>query len=160
MSNPFPLASTPPPAEFVPFVRELPEEDESKKPTHRICKHCNVQKPIRSFNKIDRTRYRKECNRCVRARRESKKLGIDIDEYLTYSNGPCEFCGQPDAKTYFHERGGRTMHRACSQHRTMFRAYNQLDLLLLMDKIMTRFPFWLKALKDSNLSLFNIDDAF
>jgi hypothetical protein len=123
----------------------------------RRCAECNFELPIEKFPKISKDRRRHTCNRCTRARKMAAECDMSVPEYLSFSAGPCVFCGCPETKAYFFEGSPAPAARVCNRHSMMFRAFKHLDELVIAHSIMCRFPFWLDFLRKNNLQLFKLD---
>tara|TARA_Y100001973_G_scaffold105387_2_gene178336 strand:- start:370 stop:780 length:411 start_codon:yes stop_codon:yes gene_type:complete len=123
----------------------------------RICEECNFQLPIEKFPKITGDRRRHTCHRCTRGRKEAAKHGMTVEEYLSFSSGPCVFCGDPETKAFFFDGFAQPVARICGRHRMMFRAFRNFEELALCYQILAKFPFWIDLLRKNNLCLFSGD---
>tara|TARA_R110002096_G_scaffold321278_4_gene515381 strand:+ start:4791 stop:5201 length:411 start_codon:yes stop_codon:yes gene_type:complete len=121
----------------------------------RICEECNFQLPIEKFPKISADRRRHTCHRCTRGRKEAAKHGMTVAEYLSFSEGPCVFCGDPETKAFFFGEFAQPVARICGRHRMMFRAFRNFEELSLCHQILSKFPFWIEFLRQNNLHLFS-----
>lgn len=125
--------------------------------THKTCNTCRIFLPKTKFGIVSGEYRRADCNRCHRAIREAKKFDMDVHEYLSYSEGPCQFCGLMPASAYFHVKGEKPTARICQAHRLKFRQFDDLEKLVVIKEIMEKFPFWANFLKSNNLVLFKLE---
>ena len=121
----------------------------------RICEECELRLPIEKFPRIQGTRRRHTCNRCTRGRKEAARHGMTVEEFLSYSEGPCCFCGNSETRAYFFGTGTAPAARVCAKCAMAFRPFKNFQRLILCHEILLRFPFWIRILKDNHLRLFS-----
>ena len=76
------------------------------------------------------------------------------EEFLKFSEGPCEICGESPGKAYTFPGANVPTMRVCHRHAFMFRAYNTWEMLLIARQIQLQFPFWSRFLRENNSKLF------
>lgn len=140
-------------------TKDLPrvEVSDEGEPEYKVCNVCQIEKKISSFPRMGRTKRRATCNRCVRGRMAARNAGMETEEYLSYSNGPCMFCDMPDTSGYKFLNEDAPCLRICQYHRVLLRPFKYFEDLQILWELITKFPFVLKFAKDNNLKLFLLD---
>lgn len=123
----------------------------------RKCKECGNAKAFKEFGKLVGNRRRHICNRCHRGLIEARRHGMELEEYLSYSSGPCNFCSNTKTRAFKLTEDGPPVARVCFDHQIMLRMASRLKELKNVDQIVRVYPFISKFLTENDLSLFSVE---